>query len=605
MAEREVRIRFTGESGVLKGQAAELRTLFGNLMSDTDDVRSAGEKWAAAHKQQSARIRAEMDDVTASAAVLADSLGAEMVAALERSGRSVEEQVQELVKLGLTHDDIRMSSDQLADALRDRDAALRQSAGEVGDGFKRVADEADNSRSVMANMVGNSAQDLGEMAGITGTLGMSLGQVAEYAAEGSISLSGLAKMAGPMLGLGLAMGIANKIMGDQQRKAEELRRETEALETARQALADGEQRRAAQSLLNEFEAEIDAAERYGLTTEQALQAVVGMGDGLEILRNKLGEVSAKQEEMRRWGGSFTLQEEQAIFQQVEGLGELVSTLERSSKGFAAAGDDVSTYNTRLESLTDLLGGTTTAEQEHTDALEASAQAARDAEQAQRDMNDARLASIDSGFAVVDAQDQFTTALERAAAAQDDTTTGVNEWRQAQDDAARAALGVAEAVAADAQAKATANGQTLTAAESNRLMVQSLQQMRDSLGPDSPLRSAIQGYIDTLHGVPATATTTVSVNGAEDSLGRLGGVQRSVDDLAATDVAVDAAASVDTAVAEVDRLQVKIGETPAEVATTFVMNTGPAIADLEALRLKLREVERAADAAEEAVARVAD
>lgn len=603
--DRQIKFQFTGDGGVLKGSVGELRTLFGNLVNDVDDIRTAGEKWADAYSQQSSRIKQDMDDVETTARVLADSLGPQMVQALDQSGRSVEQQVQELVKLGLTHDDIRMSSDQLAAALKQRDDVLRQSAGEVGDGLRKVADEADSSRSVLANMVGNSAQDLGELAGISGTLGMSLGQLAEYAADGSISLSGLAKMAGPMLGLGLAMGIANKIMGDQQRKAEELRRETEALETARQALADGEQRRAAQSLLDEFEDEIDAAERYGLTTDQALQAVVGMGDGLDILRGKLAEVSAKQDEMRRNGGSYTFQEEQAIYQQVEGLEALVGTLERSGKGFTAAGDDVSTYNTRLESLTDMLGGTTTAEQRHAEALEASTQAAKDAEQAQRDMNDARLASIDSGFAVVDAQDRFTTALERSRETTNDSTTDVDELRQAQDEAARSALGLAEAVAADAEAKAAANGQTLTATESTRLMIASLRQALVTVGPDSPLRAAIQGYINTLQGVPKSATTAVGVTGTEDSLDRIGGVKRSADDLADTEIDVDAAATVDKAVAEVDRLQVKIGDTPETVSTTFVMNTGSAMSALEALRQKMLAVKSAADAAERAVARVAD
>lgn len=603
--DRQIKFQFTGDGGVLKGSVGELRALFGNLVNDVDDIRTAGEKWADAYSQQSSRIKQDMDDVETTARVLADSLGPQMVQALDQSGRSVEQQVQELVKLGLTHDDIRMSSDQLAAALKQRDDVLRQSAGEVGDGLRKVADEADSSRSVLANMVGNSAQDLGELAGISGTLGMSLGQLAEYAADGSISLSGLAKMAGPMLGLGLAMGIANKIMGDQQRKAEELRRETEALETARQALADGEQRRAAQSLLDEFEDEIDAAERYGLTTDQALQAVVGMGDGLDILRGKLAEVSAKQDEMRRNGGSYTFQEEQAIYQQVEGLEALVGTLERSGKGFTAAGDDVSTYNTRLESLTDMLGGTTTAEQRHAEALEASTQAAKDAEQAQRDMNDARLASIDSGFAVVDAQDRFTTALERSRETTNDSTTDVDELRQAQDEAARSALGLAEAVAADAEAKAAANGQTLTATESTRLMIASLRQALVTVGPDSPLRAAIQGYINTLQGVPKSATTAVGVTGTEDSLDRIGGVKRSADDLADTEIDVDAAATVDKAVAEVDRLQVKIGDTPEQVSTTFVMNTGSAMSALEALRQKMLAVKSAADAAERAVARVAD
>ena len=48
-SEREVKIRFTGESAVLKGSAGEVRKVFQMLTSDLNDSRGAGEKLAAAY----------------------------------------------------------------------------------------------------------------------------------------------------------------------------------------------------------------------------------------------------------------------------------------------------------------------------------------------------------------------------------------------------------------------------------------------------------------------------------------------------------------------------------------------------------------------------
>jgi hypothetical protein len=68
-----------------------------------------------------------------------------------------------------------------------------------------VGTSADRSKNVMANFAGNSAQDIGELAGVTGSTGVALGQIAEYATEGGISLKGLASTAGPMLAVGFAV----------------------------------------------------------------------------------------------------------------------------------------------------------------------------------------------------------------------------------------------------------------------------------------------------------------------------------------------------------------------------------------------------------------
>ena len=81
-------------------------------------------------------------------------------------------------------------------------------------GVRRLGDEADQSRSVLANMAGNASQDLGELGGVAGTAGVAIGQLAEYATEGNISLRKLANVAGPML----ALGVATKVVSDHMAK---------------------------------------------------------------------------------------------------------------------------------------------------------------------------------------------------------------------------------------------------------------------------------------------------------------------------------------------------------------------------------------------------
>jgi len=75
------------------------------------------------------------------------------------------------------------------------------SARRVGGDLDTVRDHGDQSRSVLANLAGNSAQDLGELGGVVGTLGVGVGQLAEYAVDGNISLQNLGKVAGPLAGL--------------------------------------------------------------------------------------------------------------------------------------------------------------------------------------------------------------------------------------------------------------------------------------------------------------------------------------------------------------------------------------------------------------------
>src|SRR5262245_63481946 len=82
-------------------------------------------------------------------------------------------------------------------------------------------------------MAGNAAQDLGELGGAVGTLGVGIGQLAEYAVDGNIALENLAKVAAPtalLAGLSVGLQLFSKWREAQAELAENTRQVTEAFQ---------------------------------------------------------------------------------------------------------------------------------------------------------------------------------------------------------------------------------------------------------------------------------------------------------------------------------------------------------------------------------------
>lgn len=650
MAEREVRIRFTGEAGVLKGQAGELRTLFGNLVNDTDDVRDAGAKWADAYSQQSRRIRQDMDDVVTSADVLADSLGPEMVAALEKSGRSVEDQVQELLKLGLTHDDIRVSSDELAAAIRERDDVLRQGAGTVGDGMRKVADETSRAKDINASFIGNAVTELPGIGDAFGPANEAISQFVENMLTGEVGLKSLASGGALIGGVALAMSMVASAQAEWEKRQAELRKQNDEFTDSLKSTGD-----AVDGMIAKW--------REAGKIEIWTNAVDGMEDMLPLL-DKFGlsitdfEKFIREEPddrgIRQMFNTWVLEMEKAgvtseeLTPLIEGVASAHDSAAQAAQGAALVNkvftmsqddataavdnflrnkDPISEFPDEfarmaramsngttpaaadLERVTEELGITTDQAlqiaSDYADTLRDDQVAAlQAAQQAEADLIDARRSAIDTAYGVRSAQDSYTEALERALAATDDTTTTVDEYRQAQDDAAQAALSLADAVVADARAKAEANGQTLSAADANQIMIEQLYGMALALGPDSPLRAALIDHIHTLQGVPENVGTTVTVAGDPDVIVKLGGLQKAAEDVPG-EVQTDAAADVETALGQIDDLTVAIEGVPTEHTTSFVIDTDPAMRKLRALKDLLEDVRDAARDANRAVSSVAD
>lgn len=653
--EREVRVRFTGESAVLKGAAGEVRKAFLMMQSDINDTRSASEKLAAAQKQVAASMKKDMEAIAAAADVVRDSLGPEMTAAIESSGRSVEDQVQEWRKLGLTLDEIKMDSAQLADGMKALDGAARQGVGAVGDGFKKLNTDVDQSRSVMANFAGNAVQELPLVSGAFGPLNMALSQFVEYGVEGNINMKNLAATAGPMAGVAAAIAYINNQLALMKAKeafdADRVKDYSEIVNQSGDSVANfAEHLREVGKVEattwgnagNPFaDATVDITKKVleaGLTVDQYSKLIVGGGAAIEAwaaaqlaagnsidkdlfmhllddaVAYKNGiESAAVTNEFLATTQADVNEAVREFLNQKDPIAAFPDEFRRIAQSLAdgvqPSVEDVNRVTAGLNITTDqaISIASTYADTlagQQVDALEAVREATEEAEQAQRDLNDAQMSTIDAGFAARDAQDQYTESLERLGTAVDDPKTAVDELRQAQDDAAQAAIAMAVANQANAENLANLAGAPLSAAESHQILIKSLYDTALALSPDSPLRAQLIEYIGTLQFVPGEVSTTVTAN-TDDALGRIGGVQSAVDDLGTTSAEAETDAETQTALDKVTILQGAVDGLAEGVSIPIVLvGDEDTKTRLAALRTSLQLTIDKANEADRAVARVA-
>ena len=121
--------------------------------------------------------------------------------------------------------ELRGDLDQLKGAIKEIDDTkatvdIDTSGGRKG--FDDVVDGADQANSAVANMVGNASQDMGELAGITGSAGVAVGQLAEYFTDATFKAKAMGQGIGaiassfagaalPIVGLSVGIGVVSKI----------------------------------------------------------------------------------------------------------------------------------------------------------------------------------------------------------------------------------------------------------------------------------------------------------------------------------------------------------------------------------------------------------
>lgn len=663
--DREVRIRFTGESSPFKGVAGDVRRLFQDMQADVDDTRLAGDQLADAYRIATENMRRRMEDLESTASVLADSLGPEMVAAIEASGRTIVGEVERFERMGLTLDDIKVSSDQLGLALKDLDTTARQNTGSIGDGFKQISTETDNTRSVVANFTGNLASELPGVSGAFGPLNMAIGQFAEYATEGNIRLSNFLTAAG---GLGAAvvgfqlLTMAIEAMGAEQREmdartqevvdslADQIAKSYELATASGDAAGKVDGLRAAQEGLS---AALLAGSEDGdklqvslgqlsITGKEAADTLIAIQKDPVAALTKLAIQAGLTEEAAArlaekvaasdkpfWGVS----EANAwltdnLIATGKAMEELQDQAEKTSfsaiaeeyLNSAAAANDLSTELVRLaeanlgidrnsdpvavwEEYNRLLGeadaqtrDAVLGTNEYATALQAQEEALRLQEEAQRaatdaaaaaeaqtqSLLDAKRALIDIDFAVRQAQDQFTESLVALAEAADDPKTKVDEYRQALDSAAQAALAGADANVRQAEETAKASGVTLTAAEKNKVFVDSLVMIAGSLEPGSPLRVQLEGYITQLGRTDKASDIkgSVEISGVDKAIPDLKGVAKAAEDVK-TETKTNSTAETQTAEERLADLKIAADNIPTGITVDVTIdNVTGAIGDIK-------------------------
>lgn len=573
MADRSMKftLDFLAKTAGLKN-AAELAEALGEELDDSVD---SGKKLAAAMRFSADRIESDLAQTREMADRLGNALGPEMAQKLGQS--RLDEWAVKIRQAGVTADQLDENIDDITASIKRMDAAAESVDG-FDQSMKKVGDTTDQTRSVVANFAGNAAQELPGITGAMGPLNMAIGQFAEYASEGNIKMKNLLAAG---VGLGALAFVMSKFVDNSKNAAEIDAFNTERAEAYADALKEASSSaEAVRDVLTEagrvefkvpgFDLLADATPRLlelGLTADKTAKLIAGGEESIRAWEKALVDSGVPAESLVLVVGG--LLEESRRLQRVqdaaavtaEYLARTQDDVNRAVEDFIEKRDPIAEFPAEFERMAAALANDTapaladvntvaeglnittdeaiqlaadyadTLRDEEAAALDAARQAAEDAEQAHRDLNDARLASIDSSYALTAAEDRFTSALEAAAAAKDDAKTGVDEYRQAQDEAAQAALGVAAAEVRKAEDIAAANGQTLSAREANQLMIESLYAMVLSLDENSPVRAALEAHIATLQGVPSSATTNVTVTGTDDAATRIGGVKASADDLA--------------------------------------------------------------------------
>lgn len=354
MANRDLTIRFLGDSKDFTRAAKE-------AISNLDGTESAAEAVARAMEALATKADAEMRDAAAATEVLSAALGTELVADIKRAGGSIDSMVADLQRAGLTYDEIRADADRLAEAIKAMSDAGRTAGADIDagarqadDGLRRVSESGDASRSVLANLAGNATQDLGELGGVAGTAGVAIGQLAEYAVDGNISLSGLAKVAGPMAAVGLAVAGVSWAIGQMRARSEEAKRETEALIKVQEQLRDGKFADAAAEIASEYEATIPLLQRYGLSTKDLVAQMLGQADVLPQLKDRLSAVQDELKETTNKSGEHwnaMLAEQNQLLALIKTLGEAETRYQEGSDQLAHTATVTNEAEAALRELT--------------------------------------------------------------------------------------------------------------------------------------------------------------------------------------------------------------------------------------------------------------
>jgi hypothetical protein len=388
-------------------------------------------------------------------------------------------------------DDVADKGDRLEADPVDVEVTADTSAAEAGlrkkedttTGVKNLGKSSDQSRSVLANMTGNSAQDLGALGGVAGSAGVAVGQLAEYAADGNIALKGLAATAVPLLAVGIAMqGISKN--AERVRKAKAF--DTDQVKTWLDALKEGE---------TAVEAIADSFREAGKVEANIGGHLLDVTGALQV-----AGVNAEQYAQLVAGGEDAVTSWAASMRAAGADTQAVNVIAAAAR---ASFDELAEAEAGAATSAGLLADR---QAQVRDALERTTESTERATTAQHEWLDAQLAAVDASFAHHDALRDFEAAVRDTATAMADGESTTADLEDAYRRERQAALDAAAAAARLAEEQARQAGGSLGAEERLDALNESLLESARVATPAA--RDQIAQYLAELNGIPAEEATEI-------------------------------------------------------------------------------------------------
>lgn len=471
---------FVTQTAGLKN-AQELAELLGEDLGDAED---AGKAMATALKAAADKAQKDLAETVKFADKLGQALGPELTAKV-----NVDEIASKMRQVGMTTADVEANIDSFRASLTQMADTADQAKARMGDmetGVRRVGDETDRSRSVMANFTGNALQEVPMLTGAFGPLTMAAGQFAEYAAEGNISLKGLAATAAPILAVTLVMSA----LSDRTEKAKQ---HAEGLKAAQDALANGEAEAAAKKLEETFRSTYDLAEQYGIALDDVTLALMGNEAAARRVDDAISAMTAGVEEGDDMANVYVADAER-----------LHEALRTGATEWRHTGNAAETTTDRVAAIIPVMRSAADATGDVADAAQRAAERTNDLYEAQLDL-------INSQLGVEGALQSYQTALDNFNKTEDDSSTLVDEHAVAFTNLKEQTLALAQSYVDQHKAQVEAAGGTYTATDAARDQILALQYLSSTLAPDNPLRVALAEYSAQLLSIPGQVSTNVLLN----------------------------------------------------------------------------------------------
>lgn len=482
-----------------------------DLADSTDEVTTAGQLMARAIEASADDMVAEINATRRAADALGRALGVDMSNAVDRA--NVDRMTADLKQAGLAAADVEADADALAAALRRVDdvkvTAAQAGFRDLGDAVGQVRDQQDRARGATNSFVGNAMSELPGVSDAFGPVGEAVSQMTEGILEGEIGLRQFAAAGAAMaVTTFVVKGIADHfadIAATRAFRREEVEDYTDALLDADDALGAimsklTEDNRIEFRLFDETFDLVPLLASAGVTVEQFGRAISEGREGLDRLRGAMESAGVGAGEIALIVG--------AAEDQVADLAAATERAAQITAVFGATAADAADSSADATAASEAAAAALTAEQQQRETL---TDAVRDQIDQVSALYDAQLSAIDSTLGLASASDRTEDAVSKLDAMLGDGKSSLEDIDRASRNAESAALAQAAAAVRLAEDQAAANSETLTAADRNRIMVDTLNEVAAGLAPGSLLRGRLNGYIDDLRSVPTKVATVLDLN----------------------------------------------------------------------------------------------